>query len=107
MKRIYYLFIILGTFFTLSCSSGNKDIIEKEKMAKVLADCYLADALIASKGVIDSAHYQEFSQKYYNDIFKKYNVTPVQFRESYNYYSTNFPEMKKIYEKVLNDLNSR
>ncbi|WP_276495783.1 DUF4296 domain-containing protein [Pontibacter litorisediminis] len=107
MKR---LFSILFCVSLLGCQSQSgekpKDMIPQEEMVRILADIHTVEAMIES-----NVTYPDTAMMTYNKeqekILEQHNVTPEQFKSTYNYYLENIGEMNKLYEVVVDTLSMR
>ena len=102
----YWLILILTINFA-SCQDVKqpkkpKNLIEKDKMAEVLTEAYLANAArsvdnksMLAKGVImDSL------------LYTKFGIDSLQFVRSNDYYAANVNAYMEIFQKVENNLNA-
>jgi hypothetical protein len=71
-------------------------------MASVLTEMHKTDASLNEKGLAYGRYYEK--APYYSYIFKKYNITQVQFDSSLVWYSKNPRVFSNIYDKVLINL---
>ncbi len=104
MKRMVTI-IALG--FILGCGGSQvpSDVIKKDKMAKVLADVTLAETKISSDPMPrDTSQYK--AKGYYREVFEMHNVSQGEFKRSMKYYKNNPDVLLKVYEQVVEDLNS-
>ena len=91
--------------FCFSCQNKNKDILPEEKLADVIADMHLADAILNREstrfGQKDSLH------SYYNTLYAQHNISRKQFYQTMQHYMKNPAEFDKIYSQVLNKLRDK
>ena len=105
---IYFTFLLF-TFLT-SCVNEVKEpmlpdhLIPKEQMIVIMADIQVIEAYILNQK-LKSSQKKDTSLLYYERIFKKNEVTKVQFEESLHYYQEDLPELKKLYTQVITRLN--
>ncbi len=94
------------TFFSifLSCNkienSSQKDIINREKIVKIIVDIHIADAAISVNSVYKRKKIEEI-KSYYSSIFEKHNITKKEFETSIAYYTENTDIYEKICEEVI------
>ncbi len=73
---------------------------------RILADIHTVEAMIES-----NVTYPDTAMMTYNKeqekILEQHNVTPEQFKSTYNYYLENIGEMNKLYEVVVDTLSMR
>lgn len=104
-----YLFILLLVFLT-NCADETKEpippdhLIPKEQMIVIMADIQVTEAYILNQK-LKSSQKKDTSLLYYERIFKKNEVTKIQFEESLSFYKEDLPELKKLYTQVITRLN--
>ena len=108
MKKVITLFLYM---FLFACSHKQTEsipdtILPKEKMAEVLTDVHLLEAMMNTNtltpGKISSTN---IAIPPAIDVFKKNNISKKQYDESFDFY-TKHPEMlSEIYQQVLNNLS--
>lgn len=76
-------------------------LIEKEKMANILCDLALLEA-IRIQNPITSDSIKINSNDY---IFKKYKIDSIQFSQSNIYYATDYKEYKRMFEEIKTHLD--
>lgn len=97
MKR--FLSIIIFFILIQGCKSGiPKDIIQPNKMEKVLFDIHVVDGYIGT--VINQDTTKIIASSYYNGIYKKYGIDSALFNKSMNYYYTHPVILNDIYANV-------
>lgn len=97
MKR--FLSIIIFFVLIQGCKSGlPKDIIQPEKMEKVLFDIHVVDGYIGTFVNLDTT--KIIASSYYNGIYKKHGIDSALFNKSMNYYYTHPVILNDIYTKV-------
>ena len=105
LKKIFIVFIALAA---LSCSENKQettlpaDILDKNKMAEIMTDLGLADAVINLKTVKNPALNPDSLVKF--NIFKEHNITRKQYENNISYYSAHPVEFKEIYDMVAKKL---
>ncbi|PTX20349.1 uncharacterized protein DUF4296 [Pontibacter mucosus] len=107
MKR---LFCILSCLCLLSCQSQSsdtpKDLVPREKMVRILADIHTREAVIETNIAYTDTALMAYNKEQ-EKILQHYNVTQQQFKETYNYYLNNLPQMDALYEIVVDTLSAR
>jgi hypothetical protein len=99
-------FLALGLLclFLISCKSKGvpKELIQPDKMEKILIDIHIADSYISTMTKPDSA--KRVSAAYYKGIYKKFNVDSVSYTRSMDYYYKHPDMLTDIYDNVKKDL---
>lgn len=105
MKILINLSLVFFMMLISSCSFFNKndDIIKKQKFIEVLTDIHMADATLTVKGYHINKDTVEI-EKYYGYLLGKHNVTPIELKKTFEYYSKHTEQYDKIYDEVLNNL---
>lgn len=88
-------------FFILiqGCKSGlPKDIIQPNKMEKVLFDIHVVDGYIGT--IINQDTTKIIASSYYNGIYKKHGIDSALFNKSMNYYYSHPVILNDIYTNV-------
>jgi hypothetical protein len=106
MRRHLILFFS-ALFLFISCkdSGGAADVIEKDKMVKILCDLHIIDGTMTSYGAKDSLY--KYGTNRYSLLFKKYGVDSALFNKSLKYYTSDPDEIVKMYEQVENILTTK
>jgi hypothetical protein len=81
-------------------------MVPQNKMVRILADIHTLEALLENSVSYPDTALMVFS-KQQDEILKKYNVEPQQFRDTYKYYLNHLAEMDKLYEIVVDTLSVR
>ncbi len=108
MKTFAWIVPIILFF---SCSQFTKNdlpqgVLPESKMVPILVDIHLAEARAnVMNPHLDSARL--YFAVYKDSIFKKNNVTKIEFDSSYSYYMHNIALMDKIYMTVVDSLSLR
>lgn len=106
MKRFITIALILLVF---SCSKGTKNhetdyIIPQDKMTKIFVDFYLAEAAIMEH-MQEGTYARDYSQYYYENLFKKYNINREMFLKSLKYYCFDLKKFSEITNSAFLELN--
>lgn len=96
-------FLLIISIALLVCFSSCNDKKEAPKLnenqfIKLLIDIHIADGTL-------SAQNNQRPSYYYNSIYEKYNLTPVEFDSCISYYAANTKNFTKIYDVVIDSLN--
>ncbi|SFH46843.1 DUF4296 domain-containing protein [Pedobacter insulae] len=101
MKKIFAISIICSLIF--ACKPGvPDDIIQPDKMEKVLFDIHTVDGYIATLSVPDTA--KIVAASYYKGIYKKFNIDSAKYNKSLDYYYSHPDVLTKLYENVMKEL---
>jgi hypothetical protein len=84
-----------------------KNTMSEEQMAAILTDIHLAEARVNRLQLRSLDSSLMIFQKLKEDIWKKYKVDTLAYRESYAYYMTHPQFMTRIYEKVNKKIEIR
>ena len=97
-------FILLTFFIITSCDSEiNEDIVNKEKMVKILIDMHLAEEAIENLSYDKDTLEALFARKE-QEILDKYSISEELYRKSYSYYFFEPEELDKVYAVMLDSL---
>lgn len=104
MVKKIILFSISLSLFLVGCSDKEGDklpetILPVQKMEKVMLDVHLLEASV-NQNIIKPNNAAPLSE-----IFKKHDITPKQYQESFDYYTQHLDSLDKIYELILIDLS--
>ncbi len=104
-------FLLLVLMIITSCSSRStdeidkpEDLIAREKMIIIMADMQISEAFLddlRKSGVRTS----DSSLLYFQKVFKKNQVSPLEFENSLLYYKKDLEQMDLIYTDVVTRLN--
>jgi len=101
-------FIICALF--LNCENtkdSNTSVpIPKDKMKTILTDLYLAEAAAELYRITKDSTLLPHKSYYFDEIFKKHNITKHQYEEAYNYYTSQPEMLLEIYDTMHADLNA-
>jgi hypothetical protein len=78
-----------------------KNLIEKDKMTKILYDLSLLDAM--KNQYIEGGISNQKANDY---IYKKYKIDSIQFSQNNKYYASDVKNYKKMFEKVKDRLQN-
>lgn len=110
--RLSKIFLLLSLSFCIFSCGDSKSIDEKnkpenlisvEKMIDIIVDVQLVEAsLIKKRGKNEDTDF--YSNNFYENIFKKFNITKDQYDLSLEYYKNNIEVFEMIYQKVSDSL---
>lgn len=100
----------LLTFILIFASCSNKEIKPKnilpsDTIINIITDMHIGDAIIIAPSV-QQKPIRINSEKFYSAILSKHNVTKSVFEDNIAYYSSDTAQFKKIYEVVIQKLNT-
>ncbi|RZK48870.1 MAG: DUF4296 domain-containing protein [Pedobacter sp.] len=91
--------IIFFSLLVLSCKPGIPDyVIPPERMENVLYDIHLVDSYIGILPNVDTA--KLVAAKYYNGIYKKFDIDSAKFHVSLSFYYKNPTYYNQILENI-------
>jgi hypothetical protein len=97
IKKLTQLLLLLSAAAILSCTSKGK--IPERKLAKILAEFHLTDAVNKQQSESGSARYRD-STAYYLPILQKYGYTAEQLHSSMMQYGYHKEKARGLYKKV-------
>jgi predicted small lipoprotein YifL len=110
MRRILLPMLLILPLILDSCAgSGRKsrlEIIPEDKMAELLIDTHLADAILFTDISLTDVK-RERALYYYPSVLDKYGITKAQMDSSVAWYVRNPEAYARIYDKVVKDLEER
>lgn len=103
MSRAIFFLLLISL---LACSGDRRpdDLIPKEKMASILIDIHITEAIIEEKRLPKDSTYSLYLAME-NEILNRYGVDTAEFIRSYEFYSQNIQDLDEIYEWVIDTLN--
>ncbi|TLU99987.1 DUF4296 domain-containing protein [Dyadobacter luticola] len=103
------LFLTLGlqVFGCKEDEKPPKNTLSEEQMATILTDIHLAESRVNRLQLRSLDSSLMIFNKLKDDVWKKYKVDTVAYRESYAYYMTRPELMTRIYEKVNKKIETR
>lgn len=104
-QKIAILFSFCLIFISCNQEEIPKGIIEKQKMINVMVDMQITDSYLNQ--VINRDTMMMEAHTRYNYIFKKFGIDSDQFSRSLLYYSKKPDEFNKMFDGVLDSLNTK
>ncbi|UKT65803.1 DUF4296 domain-containing protein [Pedobacter mucosus] len=97
--------ILIGSILWFGCKSGiPNDVIEPQKMEKILYDIHIADGYVSTIYIQDSS--KKVAAAYYDGIYKKFDIDSALYAKSIKYYYINNPEeLEKMYKNITKKLD--
>lgn len=103
MKRFFSIIILCALIY--SCRPGiPKEIIQPDKLEKVLFDIHLVDGYIGTLMNKDTA--KIVASSYYKGIYKKFGIDSALLSKSMDYYYSHPDVLDGIYGKVATELTN-
>jgi len=97
MKRFFVL--IISCLLLYACKPGiPREIIQPDKMEKVLFDVHVVDGYITTITSKDTA--TRVASSYYKGIYKKFDIDSAMYATSMTYYYSHPEVLDKIYDNV-------
>ncbi len=110
MKNLKYLFILIFLVF-FSCKSKNSEenlnLMSRKQFIKILIEIHKADALLGFQSLTDQKLSHPDSLSYYNQIFKEYNISRIEFYQTIKYYLENMEKFIEIQKIVIDSLKNQ
>ncbi len=104
MKNIFAIIIICSLLY--ACKPGvPDDVIQPDKMEKVLLDIHIVDGYIGAQPKPDTV--KIIASSYYKGIYKKFDIDSATYTRSLNYYYNNPDVLTKMYEYVMKELEKK
>jgi hypothetical protein len=100
MKKLPLLLMIVLTFSCNSVVEKPKNLIPEEKMAEVLYDAAILEAMRTQRPFLLTQ--QKINPTEY--LYKKHGIDSLQFAQSNRYYASDIDKYKAMYEKVAKKL---
>ena len=109
-KKLILLTCFCFMILLNACSSSNKnkaeEILSETQMVEVLTDIYLTEGKLNSLRIPkDSAEY--LFKTIEPTIFAEHGIDSTVYKRSFQYYITNYEELSRIYELVIDSLSNR
>lgn len=102
-STLLFLFVIL----IVSCDNKKQEepnILSRDQIVDILTDIQLIEAKLSFEKK-SPPNLNEISEKYYESVFLKYDISKEEFEKSLNYYKQNIEELNNIYSEVITKLN--
>lgn len=100
--------ILFCLAFLLACQAKTTikpiELIEKEKMSRVLEEVLLMESYYQSKHGIPGM-YKDALDESLSEVFKKHHITKKQFKESYVYYASQPEVFKELNTSIMDRLS--
>lgn len=112
MKYFLWLFIFPALFACRNQQSPSGSdlqqpdtLISRSQMVRILTDVHLTESVLTYLKTKGEAS-KSLSDDYYNAVFSKYKISRKNFESNFNYYKRDQEDLEKIYEEVINNLES-
>ncbi len=108
LKKLAIFLLIINLSLLQFCKKDrHSSIIPQKKFTEILTEIHIADALLTKENKLDAKLKYPDSLSYYNQIFKKYNVSREQFYNSITYYMQDMQTFIDIEKSIVDTLNAR
>ncbi|RNL56103.1 DUF4296 domain-containing protein [Pedobacter jejuensis] len=98
--------VLAATIILFACKAKRpNDIIEPDKMQKILYDIHVVDGYISTLPTPDTT--KKVAAGYYRGIYKKFGIDSSKFANSMKYYYTHPADLDKIYKNISRTLEKR
>ena len=104
MKKVL---LIIAIAIALASCSNDSQVLSKKKMACILRDIHIADAVLNIQRYSQNNLQNVDSLYLYKDVFEKNDVSRDEFIHSLQYYSKYPRRLDEIYTMVVNDLSAK
>lgn len=103
--RLGWLAIVLLLVCSIGCRQ-KKVSLDEQKFTSLLIDLHRTDGTLSiARGLNALSELKNYH--YYNDVFNKYGITRAEFDSCMYYYSAQTALFSKMYDVVIDSLNSR
>lgn len=102
MHRIVFLYFLVLVFLTNCTNSISKptNLLPKDTIVQIIAEMHINDALVISPKVQNYPK-KINSEKLYNAILTRHNITNKIFEDNLNYLSCDTTQFRLIYDEVI------
>ncbi|MES2418240.1 MAG: DUF4296 domain-containing protein [Bacteroidota bacterium] len=98
MKRFFVVIVVCVSFY--ACKPGiPENIIQPDKMEKILFDIHIVDGYLTNIPKPDTL--KIVAASYYPAVYKKFGIDSASYNRSMNYYYSHPDLLDKIYESLL------
>ena len=101
--------LLLGIIILSSCSREKEEvpsnIMPQKKMIEVLSDVHYTEATIQLRNLNYSDSTRKIAYGYYKEVFQKHQITPEQFKESFEWYKSHPEVMNDMYKEIITHLS--
>jgi len=101
--------LFFSVLIFLAACSGNKipdGIIAQDKMTNLLTDIHMVDGSMYNVMQLPDSLYKYGTDKY-QMVFRKYQTDSVQFKKSFQYYSSNPEKLQAIYDQITINIKTK
>ena len=107
MKNLFLLLLVI--LITNACSENAdkpENVLSQEEMVRIMADMQLAEAKVKNLRVSTDSARHLFSI-YELQIFEEWGITAEQYKESYEFYLTDYELMSDLHTALIDTLTKR
>ena len=101
--------LIIPLFLLIGCDRKEEmpeGLLDRETFTQVLTEAQVIEARVNQELVIEKRS-AIAKDRYYEEIFERYNTDEEQFKRTFEFYSERPEELRAIYEEVLTELSRR
>ncbi|MDA7578702.1 DUF4296 domain-containing protein [Flavobacteriales bacterium] len=99
------IYLLIISCLLLSCSDSNlktkENILDKTLFENVLKEIQLAESTFKISKKKNKTSTEELLASTYSEVYKKNNISELDFFTSLNFYSENPKELEEVYSNVL------
>ncbi|KLT63661.1 DUF4296 domain-containing protein [Pedobacter sp. BMA] len=104
MKKLIWV-LMIGIFW-LGCKPGvPANVIQPDKMEKILFDIHVVDGYLSTIYIQDSA--KKVASGYYNGIYKKFSTDSTEYHTSLIWYNNHPAELEQMYKRIQSGLSKQ
>lgn len=111
MKKIIIIVIIIVAALASSLSAylanRNSYVPDEERMAEILADIYIADAISQERGSKNGVNQKKETESAYRTVLNHYGIDKAQYDSAIAWYSHNLEDYAKVYELTVEILSKK
>ena len=107
MKNLFLLLLLI--LITTACTKNAdkpENVLSQEEMVRIMADMQLAEAKVKNLRVSTDSARHLFSI-YELQVFEEWGISPEQYKESYEYYLTQYDVMSDLHTALIDTLTRR
>lgn len=101
--------LFFSVLIFLAACGGNKipdGIIAQDKMTQLLTDIHIVDGSMYNVMQFPDSLYKYGTEKY-QMVFRKYDTDSVQFKKSFQYYTSNPDKLQAIYDQITINIKQK
>lgn len=104
MKRFLFLLLLVFLICSIGCNNNTEKIPwSMEKTLDVLTEVQLIEAKLNTMN--NTTIKDSLSNRYYQELFTKFDTNQEELSEVFNYYANNPQKMEEIYSEIITRLS--